>query len=236
MTNRNSYVGISGFSYAGWKGKFYPSGMKNEDFLGHYSQHLNSVEINSSFYAPPSAAMAKSWAAKTGDRFRFAFKAPKQITHVLKLGRGSSEAAEKISKTLDLLGPKKGPVLFQLPPYAKQDLKLLEEFLSNTSGIGNRVFEFRHESWLQNPTYSLLERHGAGFCIAETEDMEPVFQVTGGIAYFRLRRGTYDMKAIDHWVEKIREVARVSRKIYVYLRHDETGENATLAQKLSEKL
>ena len=103
------FVGISGFSYAGWKGKFYPRDLKNEDFLTYYAQHLNSVEINSSFYAPPSAAMVKSWSARTSEDFRFAFKAPKQITHILKLGRGSSEAAEKLSKTLDLLGPKRGP-------------------------------------------------------------------------------------------------------------------------------
>lgn len=236
MTNRNVYVGISGFSYAGWKGRFYPSSMKNEDFLGYYSQHLNSVEINSSFYAPPSAAVAKSWAAKTGDTFRFAFKAPKQITHILKLGRGSSEAAEKLSKTLDLLGPKKGPVLFQLPPYAKQDLKLLEEFLSNTDIIGNRVFEFRHESWLQQPTYELLNKYSAGFCIAETEDMEPVLKVTSRLAYFRLRKESYDTKTVDKWSEKITETMKDSKETYVYLRHDETGENAALAQKLGEKL
>src|SRR5712692_4671509 len=144
------YVGVSGFSYASWTGRFYPKGLKSEEFLGHYSQHLDSVEINSSFYASPSAAMVTNWSAKTNEKFRFAFKAPKQITHILKLGDGSSEAADRLSKTLDLLGPKRGPVLFQLPPYSKQDHRLLDEFLSKTSGIKNRVFEFRHESWLQD--------------------------------------------------------------------------------------
>ncbi len=233
---KSVFVGISGFSYAGWKGKFYPKDVKNEDFLGYYSQRLNSVEINSSFYAPPSMAMVKSWSARTGDGFMFAFKAPRQITHILKLGKGSSEAADMLSKTLDLLGPKRGPILFQLPPYSKQDLNQLEEFLSKTPSIENRVFEFRHESWLQNSTYQLLEKHGAGFCIAETEDMEPVFQVTGGLAYFRLRKEPYDVKAVDKWAEKIQETVKGSRETYVYLRHDETGENAALAQRLLEKM
>ena len=232
----NVYVGISGFSYSGWKGKFYPKETKNEDFLQYYSQHLDSVEINSYFYAPPSAVMVKSWSAKTSESFRFAFKAPRQITHILKLGKGSSEVAEKLSKTLELLGPKRGPVLFQLPPYSKQDLKLLEEFLSSTSNIDNRVFEFRHESWLQQPTYDLLDKYNAGFCIAETEDMEPVFKVTGALAYFRLRKESYDSKTIDIWSEKIRETAKGSRETYVYLRHDETGENAALAQTLAKNL
>ncbi len=233
---RNVYVGLSGFSYPRWKGEFYPKEMKSEEFLTYYSQHLNSVEINSSFYASPNAAIVKTWAAKTNERFRFAFKASRQITHILKLGNGSSEVADKLSKTLDLLGPRRGPVLFQLPPYSKQDNKLLDEFLSKTSGIKNRVFEFRHESWLQGPTYQLLEKHEAGFCIAETEDMGPAFQVTGGLAYFRLRKGSYDTNAIDQWAEKIREMTKGLQECYAYLRHDETGENAILAQRLSEKL
>src|SRR6266704_4266644 len=136
-------VGISGFSYAGWKGNFYPEDMKSEEFLSYYSQRLNSVEINSSFYAPPSLAMVKSWASKTGDNFRFSFKAPRQITHILKLGKGSVEATEILGITLRSLGEKNGPILFQLPPYSKQDLKLLEEFLTSTSKIGERGYETR---------------------------------------------------------------------------------------------
>jgi uncharacterized protein YecE (DUF72 family) len=232
----NVHVGVSGFSYPKWKGKFYPRDAKSEEFLAYYSQHLDSVEINSSFYAAPSASMLKNWSERTGEKFRFSFKAPQQITHVLKLGKSSSELADRFSKTLDFLGPRRGPVLFQLPPFSRQDLRLLDEFLSKTSGIKNRVFEFRHESWLQSSTYQLLEGHGAGFCIAETEDMKPAFRVTGGFAYFRLRKESYDAKAIDQWAEKVRETGKGLRESYAYLRHDETGENAILAQRLSEKL
>jgi uncharacterized protein YecE (DUF72 family) len=236
LVSKGVHVGVSGFSYSSWKGKFYPKELKSEELLTYYSRRLNSVEINSSFYASPGADTVKSWSAKTDEKFRFSFKAPRQITHILKLGIGSSEAADRLSKVLDLLGPKRGPVLFQLAPYSKQDLGLLAEFLSNTSGIKDRVFEFRHESWLKGPTYQLLDKHGAGFCIAETEDMRPEFRVTGGLAYFRLRKDSYDAKDIDRWAEKISETAQGLRDCYVYLRHDETGENAKLAQRLSEKI
>jgi uncharacterized protein YecE (DUF72 family) len=235
LTN-SAFVGVSGFSYPSWKGKFYPEDTKSEEFLAYYSQRLGSVEINSSFYAQPSAAMAKSWSGKTNEKFRFSFKAPRLITHILKLGKGASEAAEKLSKVLDTLGPRRGPVLFQLPPFSKLDLNLLGEFLSATGGIENRVFEFRHESWLKDSTYELLERNAAGFCIAETEEMKPVFQVTGETAYFRLRKDSYDAKTVDAWAPKIAETAKGSEETYVYLRHDESGENAILAQRLSEKL
>jgi uncharacterized protein YecE (DUF72 family) len=232
---KDFFVGVSGFSYPGWKGRFYPKEVKSEEFLAYYSQHLQSVEINSSFYASPSAATVKGWCERTGEGFRFSFKAPRQVTHILKLGKGSVEAADRFSKVLDL-GPRRGPVLFQLPPYSKLDLELLGGFLSGTSDIRDRVFEFRHQSWFQEPTYQLLERNGAGFCIAETEDLKPTFRVTGGLAYFRLRREAYTPKAIDSWAEKIGETSKGLRESYVYLRHDETGENAILAQRLSERL
>ena len=232
----NVYVGVSGFSYPGWKGEFYPKDAKSEEFLTNYSQRLDSVEINSSFYAPPNAAVVKNWSMRTSEKFRFSFKAPRLITHILKLGKDSYGAADRFSKTVDFLGPKRGPVLFQLPPYSKRELELLDEFLSKTSNIKTRVFEFRHESWFQDSTYQLLKEHGAGFCITETEEMRPTFQVTGGLAYFRLRKESYNAKTIDWWAKKIRETVRDLREGYVYLRHDETGENAVLAQRLSEKL
>jgi uncharacterized protein YecE (DUF72 family) len=227
-------VGVSGFSYPGWKGNFYPEALKSEEFLSYYSQRLNSVEINSSFYATPSLAMVKSWAGKTGDNFKFSFKAPRQITHILKFGKGSVEATERLGVTLRSLGEKNGPILFQLPPYSKQDLKLLEDFLTSTSEIGGRVFEFRHESWLNDPTYSTLEKHDADFCIAETEDMKPVFKVTGKTPYFRLRKESYDAKMIDDWTGKIRETSSGRESVYVYLRHDENGDNAARALKILE--
>jgi len=118
----------------------------------------------------------------------------------------------------------------------KQDLKLLDAFLSDTSGIEQRVFEFRHKSWLDAATYRVLDGHKTGFCIAETEEMRPTFQVTGGLAYFRLRLDTYDAKAIDRWAGKIGETAKGLRESYVFLRHDETGQNALLAEGLAEKL
>lgn len=235
MTMKSLYVGVSGFSYPGWKGNFYPKDLKSEDFLGYYSQKLNSVEINSSFYAPPTPVMIKSWSAKTEDDFRFSIKSPRQITHILKLGKSSSDSANKLNTTLELLGSKRGPILFQLPPFLRQDLKLLESFLKETSAVSKKVFEFRHKSWLTEPTYALLEKYHTGFCIAETEDMKPVMKVIG-IAYFRLRLDSYDQKSIDNWSKEIKGLIKDVDETYVYLRHDETGENAALALQLKESV
>jgi uncharacterized protein YecE (DUF72 family) len=230
------HVGVSGFSYPKWKGAFYSKETKSEEFLSAYSKRLDTVEINSSFYAPPRETTIRGWAEHTDERFRFSFKAPQLITHVMKLGEGSAEAAIRFSKSIGALGPRVGPILFQLAPYARADQKLLTQFLTKTSGIGRRVFEFRHESWLEDETFRLLEEHEVGFCIAETEDMKPVFRVTSDFAYFRLRKDAYDAGSVEKWGNEIRKVVKGLREGYVYLRHDETGENAVLAEKLSEQL
>jgi len=230
------FVGTSGFSYTSWRGKFYPTDLKSEDFLSYYSKQLNSVEINNSFYASPSPGMIRTWSGKTSDSFRFAFKAPRQITHILKLdGKLAVEASHRLEQSVNLLGEKRGPLLFQLPPYLRQDLPRLESFLNHTSGMNGRVFEFRHSSWMTDETYKLLDKYHAGFCIAETEDMAPVLQVTGGLAYFRLRKDRYDQKTIVDWGKKIGELSKGLAETYVYLRHDETGENAGLAISLLKK-
>lgn len=234
MTREGLFVGVSGFSYPGWKGSFYPKDLKSEEFLGYYSRKLNSVEINSSFYAPPSTATVKSWAAKTQGSFRFATKSPRQITHILKLGKGSAESAQRLDTTLEMLGQKRGPVLFQLPPFLRKDLKLLESFLKETPSLVKKVFEFRHESWLEDSTYDLLDKYKTGFCVAETEDMNPVMKVIGDIGYFRLRKDAYDSRTIDVWSGRIRDLTKKARETYVYLRHDETGENAAFALRMWE--
>lgn len=229
-------VGVSGFSYSTWRGKFYPKEAKPEAFLALYAGRLGSVEINSSFYAMPRATVVAGWSGKTGDAFRFSFKAPAQITHVMKLGKGSADVARRFSAVLDVLGAKRGSILFQLPPYAKQDLRLLESFLTDTNAIERRVFEFRHDSWLNDSTYRLLDAYEAGFCIAETEDMKPTFKVTGDTAYFRLRLNSYDERTVESWAKKIPDTAAGAREVSVYLRHDKTGENAVLAESLSRML
>lgn len=233
---KNLFVGVSGFSYPGWKGSFYPKDMKSEEFLPYYSEKLNTVEINSSFYAPPTPAMLKSWASKTKDNFQFSIKSPRQITHILKLGKGAADSAKKLDATLELLSQKRGPILFQLPPFLRADPKLLESFLEDTSSVSRKVFEFRHESWLSEPTFALLEKHQTGLCVAETEDMKPVHKVIGGTAYFRLRLDSYDIKSVDQWSTQIRNLTKESKETYVYLRHDETGANASLAIRLRENI
>lgn len=234
--NPTIHVGVSGFSYPAWKGKFYPKDARNEDLLLRYAQRLGSVEINSSFYGAPRQDTIKSWAERTNIGFRFAFKAPRLITHITKLGAGSADYAKRFSDSLGPLGPRLGPILFQLPPFIKLDMNLLERFLTETDPLADRVFEFRDKSWLGDSVFGAMQRHHVGFCIAETEEMEPRFEVTSSTAYFRLRKDEYNSVAMDSWAKKISKIASNAAQTYVFLRHDETGANALLAGRLAKNL
>ena len=197
---------------------------------------LDTVEINSSIYGAPRKQTVENWAAKTGAEFKFAFKAPRQITHIMKLGPESGEAANGFAAGLRSLATRLGPILFQLPPFLRRDTELLDAFLASTSSIEGRVFEFRDQSWFEESIFKLLQGHGAGFCVAETEDMAPVLRLTSDVAYLRLRKDTYDIAAIDVWAKRISELANGAKETFVYLRHDETGDNAALAVRLAKKL
>ena len=230
------HVGVSGFSYPAWRGTFYPKGAKSEDLLASYAERLDSVEINSSFYGAPRLETVRNWAAKTREEFRFSFKAPRLITHVSKLGTGSAEAAIRFSTTVETLGPRLGAILFQLPPFFKRDPESLDAFLRETRSVQKRVFEFRDTSWFDESVYEVLRDHEAAFCIAETEDLAPTLEVTSDIAYFRLRKDSYLGEDVDSWAGRIQEVAKGAKETYVYLRHDESGDNAVLAQRLAKNV
>src|SRR5713226_3608907 len=124
-------AGASGYSFKEWKGTFYPENMKPEAMLAWYAERLPTVEINNTFYQMPKVAVLENWAKATPENFKFAIKASRRITHQARIK--PDEAADSVAylyKALDALGAKRGPVLFQLPPFLKKDLPRLSEFLA----------------------------------------------------------------------------------------------------------
>src|SRR5688500_14567022 len=110
-----SQVGTSGFSYPEWKGTFYPKGTKAGDMLALYAARLSTVQINNTVYRLPRPELLEGWRARTPDGFTFAVKATRRITHFKKL-RDTAQLLEFLFANLVVLGPRLGPILFQLPP------------------------------------------------------------------------------------------------------------------------
>src|SRR5438309_8100753 len=151
------YAGTSGFAYPAWKPGFYPAKMPSNQFLKHYSQRLNCVEVNYTFRRLPSASTLANWVAATPAGFVFAVKANMRITHILKL-KNAGEATELFFKMIDPLRTARrlGPVLFQLPPAMKCDAALLRDYLPLLPTDARYAFEFRHASWLNEEIYDVL--------------------------------------------------------------------------------
>src|SRR5512137_491980 len=121
-------AGASGFSYKEWLGGFYPPKLPALKMLTFYAERLPTVEINYTFRAMPRRSMLEGWATKTTPHFRFALKAPQQITHFAKL-RGVEENLTYFIDTAKALGERLGPILFQLPPDLRRDDELLQDFI-----------------------------------------------------------------------------------------------------------
>jgi uncharacterized protein YecE (DUF72 family) len=229
MTSR-LLAGASGYSFKEWKGNFYPDKIKPEEMLAYYAGRLPTVEINNTFYQMPKTAVLENWARATPDTFRFAIKASRRITHMARLK--ADEAADSVAylyKILAALGDKRGPVLFQLPPFLKKDLPRLNEFLTLLPEGHRAAFEFRNDSWFADDVYDALKTAGASLCLSEREDNAPPPLVeTAPWGYVRLRLENYSDSDLKQWAERL--AATGWQTIYVYFMHEPTA--PTYAQAL----
>jgi uncharacterized protein YecE (DUF72 family) len=229
-------AGTSGYSYAPWKGVFYPEKLPSAKMLGYYATRLPAVEINNTFYRMPNADLVGRWAAEVPDGFAFALKAPKRITHDRRLA-GTEDAVRQLFATATVLGAKLGPVLFQLPPNQKKDLPKLEAFLANvraTAPDARPAFEFRHDSWFADDVYAALRASSAALCIAEAEDLATPLVATAPWGYLRLRREDYGDAEVAAWAERI--AGQPWSDAYVFFKHEDGAKGPALAEGLLARL
>src|SRR2546427_9458442 len=122
-------LGTSAFTANGWGGSFYPRGMQSRDFLSYYATQFATVEVDSTFYGCPSARTVNNWCAQTPDDFIFCVKIPQVISHEKALVDCDSEFEEFV-KTMDILGPKLGPIMFQFPLFDRWKFPKQDHFLA----------------------------------------------------------------------------------------------------------
>jgi uncharacterized protein YecE (DUF72 family) len=216
-------AGASGYSYKEWKGNFYPEDIRPEGMLAFYAKRLPTVEINNTFYRMPKTGVLESWAKSTPEGFRFAIKASRRITHMARLkAESAADSVDFLYRNLATLGAKRGPVLFQLPPFLKKDLPRLTDFLRLLPEGHDAAFEFRNESWFADDVYDALKEAGAALCLSEREDNAPPPLVqTAPWGYARLRLETYSDGDLEQWA--VRLAATAWREVYVYFMHEPTA-------------
>jgi uncharacterized protein YecE (DUF72 family) len=208
-------VGISGWTYAGWRGVFYPAGLPRRRELEHASSRLGSIEINGSFYSLQRPGSFARWYAETPAGFVFAVKGSRFITHMKKLRDVEAPLANFFASGVLRLAEKLGPFLWQFPPQLKLDLSRFEAFLellprtaaaaatlaqkhderllgrswteAEHRGSLRHAFEVRHVSFLDGRFIELLRKHGAALVFADTSGLWPYAEdVTSDFVYLRL--------------------------------------------------
>jgi uncharacterized protein YecE (DUF72 family) len=223
MTSSKLYAGASGYSFKEWKGNFYPDKIKPDAMLAWYAERLPTVEINNTFYQMPKVATLENWVASTPPEFRFAIKASRRITHEGRLkADATADSVEFLYRNLTALGDKRGPVLFQLPPFLKKDLPRLMEFLQLLPKDHRAAFEFRNETWFDDDVYIALREAGATLCLSEREDGAPPPLVeTASWGYVRLRLEQYSDDDFKRWVDRLK--ATRWDTVYAYFMHEPTA-------------
>ena len=229
------FCGTSGFAYATWKPDFYPAKLASKKFLEHYAQRLNAVEINYTFRRLPSTTTLESWVNATPPGFVFPVKAHMRITHIQKLK--PSEFTDVFYRAIDPLrtAGRLGPVLFQLAPSLKCDTALLADFLPTLPSDLRSAFEFRHASWLTDPVYELLRKHGAALCLAESERLVVPEVITADFVYSRLRKPEYTAQDREEIGNRVDQILDSGKDAYVFFKHEETPEGALYAQELLDR-
>jgi len=219
------HIGTSGWQYASWSGRFYPSGLPTPSWLTHYAARFRTVEVNNSFYRLPEEKTFARWRVETPSEFLFAVKASRFITHVRRL-RECRDPVHLFWSRAGRLGSKLGPVLFQLPPNFPADPDRLLAFVKVLPARMRAAFEFRDESWRSESVTDVLNEARAAWVLADRPRQRVPLVVTGGWAYVRFHQGRtgdpgYTRAKLRTWAERIAELP--ARDTFVFFNNDAGG-------------
>ena len=209
------HIGISGWTFDGWRGNFYPDGLKQKDELAYASRRVRSIEVNGTFYGLLKPPAFRTWAEQTPPDFVFTMKGPKYITHVRRLKEFETPLANFLASGILGLGPKLGPILWQFPPTLPFTVERFAPFMAALPHDAARAAEIgkAHSPWLTGRTMlepdgnfrlrhamegrhasfkapefvALARQHGIAIVVGDTAGRWPLIEdVTADFVYLRL--------------------------------------------------
>jgi uncharacterized protein YecE (DUF72 family) len=207
-------IGIGGWTFAPWRGTFYPKGLSHAKELAYASERLTSIEVNGTFYRSQSPATFRKWASEVPDGFVFSIKGSRFVTN----RRVLKEAGESIQRFLDSgvteLGDKLGPLLWQFAPFKKFDEADFGGFLELLPGTVNgrtlrHVVEVRHDSFKTPEFIALLRKFKIAVVFTDHDTYPNIADITGDFVYARLQQGqdeiptAYPPKEIGAWAKRL---------------------------------
>lgn len=219
------YIGTSGWHYDHWRELFYPAQLPKAQWLEFYARHFSTVELNNSFYRLPSEAAFANWRDSCPADFTFAVKVSRFITHIKRL-KNTGEAVANFITRAKILGEKLGPLLYQLPPNMHRNDEALVSFLAKLPRGIKHVFEFRHESWLEDRVFEILHQYHAALCVFDMPAFTCPLLATADFAYVRFHGSTglyfscYSDKELADWAKKIANLGSNLKAVYIYFNND----------------
>ncbi|ABQ37281.1 DUF72 domain-containing protein [Bradyrhizobium sp. BTAi1] len=208
------YIGIGGWTFAPWRGVFYPDRLPQSKELEYAASQLTSIEINGTYYGSQKPESFRKWAREVPDGFIFSLKGPRFATN----RRVLAEAGDSVKRFYDTgvleLGDRLGPVLWQFAPTKKFDEadfgKFLELLPRELDGRQLRhVVEVRHDSFCVPGFVKLLREFATPVVFAEHGKYPAIADVAGDFVYVRLQKGNdelktcYPPKQLDAWAKRL---------------------------------
>jgi uncharacterized protein YecE (DUF72 family) len=259
------YTGIGGWTFAPWRGEFYPKGLPHAQELRYAASHLTSIEINGTFYRTQSPASYRKWASEVPDGFIFSLKGPRFAVNRSVLADAGDSIKRFLNSGVSELGDRLGPLLWQFAPTKKYDEadfgRFLELLPAEFDGRKLRhVVEVRHDSFKVPGFATLLRRFGVAVCFSEHATYPAIADVTSDFVYARLQKGEdsiktgYQPKALDAWAARAKLWAqggtpedlpcvdapsppkKQARDVFVYFIHEGKVRAPAAAMALIEKL
>lgn len=252
------HLGTSGYSYADWVGPFYPEGTQSRDFLDHYARLFSAVEIDYTYYRPPSARTLEGMARKVGPGFKFALKATSTMTH--ERSATPQDYVEYLEALKPLQAENKLACILAQFPFSFHNAQANRAYLSRLrEGFGEVpvVVEFRNVEWIKDAVFALLRTLHLGFCCVDQPRFEslvpPVAVATSDWAYLRFHGRnsdkwweqeeawqrydyTYKREELAEWVPKVQKLATQAKHTAIFFNNHYSGQAPTNALQFEEML
>lgn len=241
------YLGTQGWSYKDWVGALYPPRTASRDYLVHYAEQFDAVELDTTFYGTPLPDRIQLWDRSTPDHFQFTAKTPRTVTHDRRLLDAQDDFQEFL-QVMSGLGPKLGAILVQLPPdFTTDERPALEEFVERLPPDFRFAVEFRHRSWLSEETYDLLRAHHVAWTMIDLVYMPRQIECTADFTYVRWlgdRRQIHRMHEtqldrtadLEAWAEQLENVAHRLERMYGFVNNHYSGHSPADVRFLQQRL
>lgn len=226
-TAREHYIGCSGWFYWHWRPTFYPADLPTSRWFSHYAARFKTVELNAPFYSWPTLATVESWNLQAGGRrFVYTVKVSELITHVKRF-TGTKTLVRDFGLIADLLGPRMGCFLFQLPPSFHYTPARLKRIVDQLDHSRRNVVEFRHKSWWNESVFESFRKTGTIFCSCSAPRLPDELIKTADDVYIRFHgteqwyRHDYTRSELAAWANRIEESR--AKTVWAYFNNDRNG-------------